>query len=251
MAIAHTGMNYKIESLQKENYDTWYIQAQIVLIRSGLWGYVTNDEEEQIPKPTSPDTEIRRWEREEKQAKSELLLIIALSELKQIKDCKTAQDIWKKLKSIYQSTGPARKAALLKQLILRKMQESDDVRDRLRSLDDTVDKLKQMVNIDNDLLSIMILYSLPTTLENFRVAIETRDKLPSPDELKIKIIEEAEASKKNIKDSAIESAFTSKSKNKQKGNYHSRYKQQDNKNHPQKIICRKCDKPGHKSFECE
>lgn len=82
MAIAHTGMNYKIESLQKENYDTWYIQAQTVLIRSGLWGYVTDDEEEQIPKPTSPDTEIRRWESEEKQAKSELLLIIAPSELK-------------------------------------------------------------------------------------------------------------------------------------------------------------------------
>jgi len=36
---------------------------------------------------------------------------------------------------------------------------------------------------------------LHTKFENFRVAIETRNKLPSPDKLKIKIIEEVGVTK--------------------------------------------------------
>jgi len=56
---------------------------------------------------------------------------------------------------------------------------------------DTIDKLNKMeVEINADLLTIMLLYSLPPSFDNFRCAIESRDELPNPDTLRIKIIEE-------------------------------------------------------------
>lgn len=57
-------------------------------------------------------------------------------------------------------------------------------------------KLRNMdIEINEDLLSIMLLYSLPNSFENFCVAIESRDDLTTSDILRIKIIEESDARK--------------------------------------------------------
>ncbi|KAG8202131.1 hypothetical protein JTE90_010492 [Oedothorax gibbosus] len=58
----------------------------------------------------------------------------------------------------------------------------------------TFDKLREMeiFSVD-DLLSIILLYGIPDSFENFRCAIESRDTLPSADALKIKILEESES----------------------------------------------------------
>lgn len=80
--------------------------------------------------------------------------------------------------------GPRGK--LLKQLMLQRLQEEGDVRVHMAQFFDAVDKLTAMeVEINGDLLSIMLLYSLPTSYDNFRVAIESRDELPPPDALKV------------------------------------------------------------------
>jgi len=99
------------------------------------------------------------------------------------------------LQIIYQSTGPARKATLLKQLTLHKMNEGKDIREHLNHFFDTVDKFAEMdVEINNDLLTIMLLYNLPS-FANFRYAIESRDELPIPKALRVKIVEENDARK--------------------------------------------------------
>lgn len=92
---------------------------------------------------------------------------------------------------IYASKGLARKATLLKQLILQRMSEGGDVRDHMSRFFDTVDKLAAMeVEVNGDLLFIMLLYSLPSSFDNFRLAIESRDELPNVEVLKVKILEE-------------------------------------------------------------
>ncbi|GBN04191.1 hypothetical protein AVEN_188660-1 [Araneus ventricosus] len=58
----------------------------------------------------------------------------------------------------------------------------------------SVDKLKEM-EIANDLLTILLLYSIPESYKNFRIAIESGDELPSPDAQKVKLIEETNARK--------------------------------------------------------
>ena len=74
------------------------------------------------------------------------------------------------------------------------MKEGEDIRQHLDRFFNAVDKFGEMnLEINGDLLSIMLLYSLPVSYENFRCAIETRDELPTTEVLKIKIMEETDA----------------------------------------------------------
>lgn len=78
---------------------------------------------------------------------------------------------------------------LLKQLILQRMMRT--WQEHMAKFFNAVDKLAAMeVEINSKLLSIMLLYSLPSSFDNFRVAIESRDELPTMAALKVKIFEE-------------------------------------------------------------
>lgn len=238
--------NYLIDPLRKDNFDTWSVQAQAVLIKNSLWEYVEGTAE----KPNEA-VALKAFEAKDLLAKSELLLLISPSELKQVKNCKTAAEIWKKLSDIYQSKGPARKAMLLKQIVTKKMQEGSDVREHLNMFLDIIDKLKDMnVEINSELMSIMMLYSLPSSFENFRIAIETRDTLPTPEELKVKIIEENDARKNNGTQEESEGAFYSKPRYRGRSqNYNGRNKEHSQRN-SSKITCYRCHRRGHKAQDC-
>lgn len=129
------------------------------------------------------------------------------------------------------------------------MKDQDDVRDHLNKFTDTVDKLTEMdVMINEDLLSIMMLYSLPHSFENFRIAIESRDELPSPDNLKIKIIEESEARNKS-KPSTTEGAFLSKN-NKGHFSRHNNFTNKSQNKSDFKPKCTRCFRFGHVAKNC-
>ncbi|KRY46237.1 hypothetical protein T03_12930 [Trichinella britovi] len=153
----------KIELLGKENYDTWKLQAQAILVKNDLWEFVNGTK------------------RRPKIAKADLILSISPLELREIKDCETSNEIWLKLASIYESKGPARKATLLKRLILNKLNDEEKMNDFLREFFNCVDKLKAMdLEIADDLLSILLLYAIPDSYGSFR-AIGSRDELPKPE----------------------------------------------------------------------
>jgi len=243
----------RLETLSKHNYDTWKIQAEALLIKNDSWGYVSGE----IPKPIlmengSNINAVKNWENNDRKAKSDLILSINPSELKQIKGYNTSREVWLKLEEIYQSKGPARKATLLKQLITQKLKEGDDIREFLLKFFDTVDKLKDMeIEINKDLLTILLLYSLPKNFENFRCAIESRDTLPDPEVLKIKIIEESEA-RKNSDSQDMSNALIAK-RNFKSGKYNQQFKEQkwDKKREETfKYKCHRCRKYGHKASEC-
>lgn len=171
------------------------------------------------------------FNKEDLKARAEILLLLSPSELKQIKICTTSKAVWDKLKATYQSTGPARKATLLKQLVLKRMTNDEDIRDHLNNFMDIVDKLADMeIKIPPELLSIMLLYSLPTSFENFRIAIESRDTLPNPDDLKVKILEEYQARNGNEQAESSEAYHFNKGK--------------------QKPFCKSCKKKGHTTEAC-
>lgn len=144
--------------------------------------------------------EVRKWETADQKAKSDIILSINPTELKQVKGCDTSREVWDKLSSFYQSKGPTRKATLLKQLTVQRMGDDEDVRQYLCKFFDTVDKLSDMeVDINPDLLTVMLLYSFPPCFENFRCAIESRDELPETRRLRIKIIKEYDARKNDTR----------------------------------------------------
>jgi len=195
----------RIEPLNRDNFDTWKIQMEALLVKNDSWGYVTGEipRPEMIANDASRAAAVAIWEKEDRKARSDIILGISPTELKQVKNCRTSKEVWLKLASTYQSTGPARKATLLKQLTLHRMDDQKDVREHLNVFFDTVDKLTEMeIEINSDLLTIMLLYSLPSKFENFRCAIESRDNLPTPEALRVKIIEESDARKTDARNNS-------------------------------------------------
>ena len=82
--------------------------------------------------------------------------------------------------SIYQSQGPAKKATLLKRLTLSRVKEGDDIRQHLDQFFDAVDKLREMkLEVNDDLLAIMLLYSLPPSFKAFDVLLNPMMICPS------------------------------------------------------------------------
>ncbi|XP_061725406.1 uncharacterized protein LOC133531290 [Cydia pomonella] len=111
------------------------------------------------------------------------------------------------------------------------MTTEEDIRDHLNNFMDIVDKLADMdIKIPSELLSIMLLYNLPTTFENFRIAIESRDALPDPDDLKVKILEEYQVRSCSEQPESSE-AYHFKKKN-------------------SKPYCKSCKKKGHATEAC-
>lgn len=193
------------------------------------------------------------WIRRDKEAKSDLILAISPAELQHIRGCETSRDIWLKLQGIYASRGPARKATLLKKLALQKLQEGEDVREHINRFFDAVDKLSVMdVDINQDLLSILLLYSLPPSYENFRCAIESRDELPKAEVLKVKILEESEARGQKTHDgeAGAMAAWRKPKGGWKKNNPTQHNKPETDSNPAAKIKCFKCHKLRHKAVDC-
>ena len=123
-----------------------------------------------------------------------------------------------------------------------------NARDHLR-------KFFHIVDIADDLLTVMMLYGLPSSYENFRCAIESRDELPKPEALRIKIIQESDARRddRQLNESGAFNAShlqrKSPWKNKRKKN-NGRNKNQKNKD-ISKIVFWKCKNACHYSSQCE
>ena len=168
----------KIENLARDSFDTWKMQ---VLFKNYLWEYANGS-----CTNTQDVTQAAVWTKNDAKDWSDLILSINPSELKQIKDCESSNEIWSKLHSIYQSRGPARTGNLFKQLQFSKMKFDENFKDHLNKFFDIIDKLNELeINIHEDLIIIMLLYSLP---ENFHCDIESRDKLSKPEIKKNKYI---------------------------------------------------------------
>lgn len=168
----------RFEALNKENYDTWKIFMEALLVKGDTWKYVNGTfvKPELKLNDAASVNSVNAWEINDAKARSDIILSISSSELKQIKGCATSHQVWIKLQGTYQSRGPARKAALLRQLTTLKMENGG--------------------NVGNTFISFSIpwiLISLSGEFDNFRCAIESRDALPSLDVLRVKITEEADA----------------------------------------------------------
>ncbi|CAK9801103.1 Retrovirus-related Pol polyprotein from transposon TNT 1-94 [Anthophora plagiata] len=235
------------------------MQAEALLIKNDLWNYVNG--KKRRPRVDAADTQTEaaanEWDINDRKAKSDLILSISPSELKQVKACETANEVWEKLRSIYASRGPAKRAALLRKLTSHRMSSGEDVREHINKFIEVVDKLAEMnIDIHKDLQSAMLFNSLPENYENFRCAMESRDDLLDLDILKVKIFEEFETRQQKTSEDhgamAVKGNYridedSSRKETKPKGQWN------NNKEHVArrpKITCYKCGKIGHKASDC-
>ncbi|EFA04806.1 hypothetical protein TcasGA2_TC014855 [Tribolium castaneum] len=91
----------RIELLNKENYDTWKIQMQAVLIKCDLWDYTNGVKVKPEPGEDNQNVaDINEWIKNDQKAKSEMILSISSTELRQIKNCVTSREMWCKPKPV-------------------------------------------------------------------------------------------------------------------------------------------------------
>lgn len=124
---------------------------------------------------------------------------------------------------------------------------------------DAVDKLEEMeITVNEDLLTILLLYSLPASFKNFRCAIESQDELPTPEVLKVKVLEESDARNSKVRESTPNALYAN---NKWKGNFQKKQfgskthhtVNRDNEKSPSescKLRCYRCKTLGHKANKC-
>lgn len=88
----NTGGTIRIETLHKENYDTWKIQMEALLVKNDAWAYVngTNERPNLIVGDAASEAALKNWVVADNKAKSDIILSISPSELKQVKGCNTA-----------------------------------------------------------------------------------------------------------------------------------------------------------------
>lgn len=142
---------------------------------------------------------------------------------------------------------------MLKRLTQSRMAEGKELVEYLNGFFGTVDKFEDMgVKINEALLTIILLYSLSRNFENFQCAIESWDKLPDAEYLKVKIIEEYNARQQN---GASEDSHALFAKSKAAGQKYADGKHADKKSHKKqnkprpRYKCGFCYKKGYKEAD--
>ena len=160
-----------------EGYANWAFRVKNSLKYKKLWKCVLGE------KSGDPD------------ADDQALSIISLACNDIVKDdiieCTSAKEAWEILAAKFVRKTPAAKVSLYCALTSLKCSDLAGVRELLNQFQVIVRKLKELkVEMDDDMYSIVLLKALPESFEQFKVAIMTRDELPSLDEIKSKVEEE-------------------------------------------------------------
>ena len=238
---------FHIDTLVGENYSTWKIQMRSVLKECDLWGYVDGS----ITKPEEIDEKYAEWVRMDGKAEAKIILSVCKSNYTVLDGLTSSKAIWEKLRDMHQSTGPARKASLLKKVLLTKLQEDGNLRRHITEFSDAVKELTEIgIDINDEVLAITLMYSLPASFSMFRTAMESRDDLPTTEILKVKIIEEYESRDQRHED---QGAMYSKWKNRRapkKREDESERCQGQGHSSTGKVQCFRCQKWGHIAKNC-
>lgn len=174
--MSETESLMSLQRLNGDNYRNWAFRVKNSLKYKKLWKCVVK---------TGTDAE------EDDQALS--IISLGCNDIVKdlIIDCTSAKEAWEALEEKFVRKTPAAKVALYCALTSLQCHDLAGIRDLLDEFGVIVRKLQELsVEMDSDMYSIMLLRALPASFEQFKVALMTRDELPTMEEIKMKVEEE-------------------------------------------------------------
>lgn len=220
--------------LGRDNYDEWSFAVENVFVLEGLDKCIEGTEEDSVLIT---------------KAKAKLVLTVDPSLFPHVKDAKTANEVWTKLKNLYDDSGFTRKIGLLRTLISARLENHDSMESYVNQVVETSQKLRRTgFKIDEEWIGSLLLAGLPERFAPMIMAVEHSGISITTDSIKTKLLDmQADGS------SSSASAFAANynQRNKQfkktwKGGSTSKSLNKDKSN----IICFKCKQAGHYMSKC-
>lgn len=159
-----------------------------VLIKNDVWGYAsgTFQKNDLVAGNEESQQAVEKWTQDDLKAQSDIVLTNNPSELKQVRTCKTAREIWTKLSNIRQSDEE-------KSCPIEPTHFSQNAGGRRRAAEHASVHVHCRSRWKSTLTeTVILLKSLPDLLEVLQCAITARDDLPDPKTFRVKIMEECQ-----------------------------------------------------------
>lgn len=187
------------------------------------------------------DDETKAVEKDEdKLSKAKGLLVMSIEPalFVHIRTCKTALEIWTKLKSMYEDRGLTRKIGLLRTLISMRLETSGTMQAYIDSVMDTASKLDSIdFKVEDDWLAAILLAGLTDEYKPLIMSFEAQDGKLSAETIKMKLLD-TECSATESQNNALLSKKKGKQSKQSKQNRHKGKK------------CFVCDGDDHISTNC-
>lgn len=204
----------------RENYDDWAFAVENFLILEGLSKCISEV-----------------VEADDAKAKAKIILTIDASLYVHIKEATTTVELWKKLQSLFDNKGFARRIGLLRTLISTRLENCDSMASYVNQIVETSQRLRGTgFQIDDQWVGSLLLAGLPEKFSPMIMAIEHSGIAVTTDSIKTKLLDMQF-------DSGSASAFGAS-----KPNFNRKYSQKpgDKKG----IKCFRCKQLGHYQNKC-
>lgn len=191
------------EKLGENNYSTWRQETIAAAIKHDNVKHILG----LVPKPEAlvpigasqkvvneKLREIQNWEVKDLKARLDLVTFIEPSQYCHIQNCTSAHEVWRKLEELYDTSDTAKKAALLKNILLNKRLSKDcDIFEEIENFFLRVEELRGIgVTIPEEVQSMLLLNKVPRTCDSFlNLSFDPKDdELRIANRLKSKLIGE-------------------------------------------------------------
>ena len=158
----------KVDKLNDSNYHAWKQKIQLLLALRDVDDVLDGS----VPDEKNSES-YKAWARRDKKAQACIGLTLSDSMLENVRDCKTASEMWKSILDVFEKHTLLNKLAARRQFYTAKMLESENVltfANRIRQLASTLKSMK--VTIDDEEMAMALLNGLPERYDSLISALD-------------------------------------------------------------------------------
>lgn len=176
----------------RENYDEWVFAAENFLILEGMMKCIKTEQDES-------GTEVIVSAADDAKTKAKLILTIDSSLYVHIRTVKTTNELWEKLKSLFDDSGFTRRISLLRNLISIRLENCSSMISYVTQIIETGQKLCGTgFAINDEWIGSLLLAGLPEKFSPMIMAIEHSGIQVTADAIKSKLLDIETGNKGNI-----------------------------------------------------